>query len=248
MVRRQLAGIPAAALISLAGCNSPIAPESRTTDNVHVTGQVLAFHGPSEFRGTGAPDLLGWVDTGDGGAPTGQIPLDESGRFDLAVPRGARVRLYAGGTTGNERYQPCAVTITAAANVHRDVRIVDDYRVIGAAVPPVFLERTRILSGVVYETAPGGGRRPVPFATVTVGGYREWQNERGWPIANTRTDNDGRYIICGLEGDLNANVYVFKNPIQDVTESVVGLDGDTVLDIDMNIATATPALLRRSRR
>jgi hypothetical protein len=248
MERLQRVGIPVAVLLLAAGCHPPTAPESRDPQNVHVTGQLLAYHGPTEFSAIGGPDLLGWVDPGDGGAPTGRIPLDENGRFDLAVPRGARVRLYAGGTTSNELYQPCAVTITAAGNVQRNVRIVDDYDVIGAAVPPAFLERTRILSGVVYENVPGGGRRPVPFATVTVGGYREWQNERGWPIANTRTDDAGRYIICGLEGDQSATVYVFKNPIRDVTESFVGLAGDTVLDIDLNTAIAAPALLRRSGR
>ena len=31
------------------------APESRNPENVHVTGQVLAFHGPSEFSAIGGP-------------------------------------------------------------------------------------------------------------------------------------------------------------------------------------------------
>jgi len=156
------------------------------------------YYRPSEFSAVGGGDLYGWI---EGSGPTGRIALGNDGRFDLAVVRGSRVRLYAGGTTGNELYQPCAVTIVADRDVTRDVRIVGDYSLIGAGIPPAFLEGTRILSGTVYEAVAGGGRRPMPFATVSVGGYREWQHELGWPIANTRTDADGRYVICGLESD-----------------------------------------------
>ena len=244
MSRRRFGALPVAFLIAATGCSSPTAPEP--APEVHVTGQVLAYYRPTEFSTISGAQLYGWVEAGGSSGPTGLIALDTSGRFDLLVERGARVRLYAGGTTGNEIYQPCAVTVVADRDVHRDVRVVWDYSLIGAAVPPAFLDRTRILSGIVYENVPGG-RQPVPFATVTVGGYREWENERGWPIANTRTDKDGRYIICGLEADANANIYVFKNPIRDVTESFVGLTGDTVLDIDLHTAIAAPALLSRRR-
>jgi hypothetical protein len=243
MKRRPFAAILAALLIPAAGCHAPTAPDSAAPRDVHVTGQVLAYSTPTAFTAIGGAFLYGWVDTSTSGEPTGRIPLDENGRFDLVVERGARVRLYAGGTTGDELYQPCAVTVVADRDVHRDVRIIEDYSLIGAAVPPAFLERTRILSGVVYENVPGGGRQPVPFATVTVGGYREWQNERGWPIANTRTDMNGRYLICGLDADASANVYVFKNPIRDVTESVIGLSDNTVLDIDLS--GAVPGITRR---
>ena len=231
MGRLSFIGIPLAVATLAAGCNSPISPSSpNETATVHVTGHVQAYYGPSESGSIGGAELYGWI---DGSGSAGRIPLTTDGRFDLTVPRGSHVRLYAGGTTMNELYQPCAVTILADGDVTRDVRIVEDYRLIGAAVPPAFLEGTRILSGTIYEAAADGGRRPVPFATVSVGGYREYQHELGWPIANTRTDADGRYVICGLEGNPTAKIYVYKNPLQQVHESVVELSGDAVLDIEL---------------
>jgi hypothetical protein len=231
MGRLSFVAIPLAVVTLAVGCHSPIAPDSESAPTtVHVTGHVQAYYRPSEFSSIGGADLFGWI---EGRGPTGRIPLDNGGRFDLPVARGSRVHLYAGGTTGNELYQPCAVTVVADRDVTRDVRIVQDYSLIGAGVPPAFLEGTRILSGAVFEAVAGGGRRPVPFATVSVGGYREYQHELGWPIANTRTDADGRYVICGLEGSTTATVYVYKNPIQQVHESVVELGSDTVLDIEL---------------
>lgn len=244
MGRRSFVSIPVVVVMFTAGCQSPPAPDPPNAQTVHVSGRVLAYHGPSEFSPIGGAHLVGWIDAGGRGRPTGPIPLDENARFDLAVERGARVRLYAGGNTSNEIYQPCAVTIVANGDVNRDVRVVDDYDVIGAAVPPAFLERTRILSGVVYETVPGVGRRPVPFATVSLGGFRDWSHDLGWPIANTRTDSDGRYIICGLEADPSASIYVI-NPIHELFVSVVGLSGDTLLDVELTRTNAPQTTARR---
>jgi hypothetical protein len=209
-----------------------------------VTGRVLAYHQPSAFNAIGGATLLGWIEDAGGSRPTGPIALDDGGRFDLAVRHGARVRLYAGGDRGSEIYQPCAVSLTANGNITRDVRVVNDYRVIGAAVPPVFLEETRTLSGVVYETVPGGGRRPLPFATVSVGGFREFDQELGWPIANTRTDADGRYVICGLEAETSAKVYVVSFTHEMVVTDVA-LPSDTVLDVELTPQIARRPLLRK---
>lgn len=141
------------------------------------------------------------------------------------------MRLYAGGSPGDEIYQPCAVTIDASTDVSRDVRVVDDYDVIGAAIPPVFLDRTRILSGQIFEMVDGR-RQPVAFATVSVGGYQDYSIDLGWPIANTRTDADGRYIFCGLESDTRATVFV-ANPVHGMFVSDVEMGGDTVLDVEL---------------
>ena len=234
------------ALISAwsAGCSGPSAPGAPESTTVHVTGRVLAYHQAASFNPIGGATLLAWIADAGGSRPAGPIPLDSNGRFDLVVERGARVRLYAGGDRGSEIYQPCAVTLTANGNVNRDVRVVNDYRVIGAAVPPVFLQDTRTLSGLVYESMPDGGRRPLPFATVSIGGFREFDHELGWPIANTRTDADGRYVICGLEADTSAKVYVV-NFTHEMSVTDVPLTGDTVLDVELTPEIARQPLGRK---
>jgi hypothetical protein len=232
MRQHLLVGIAVVAVMFTAACEPLVAPDPPTGSAVHVSGRVLAYYHATEFSAIGGAKLVGWVDGGAHGGPTGRIPLDVNGRFDVTVERGVRLRLYAGGGTGDEIYQPCAVTVVATGNVSRDVTVVDDYSIIGAAIPPSFLEGTRILSGQVYETVPGVGRQPVPFATVSVAGFRDWNHDLGWPIAITRSDQDGRYIICGLEGEATATVYVI-NPIHEMSVFVVDLNGDTVLDIEL---------------
>jgi hypothetical protein len=232
MSRRPYCGIPAVVVLFATGCGSAPAPDPTPDGStVKVSGRVLSYSGPSEFAAIGGARLFGWVDTNGEGRATGQIPLDFNGRFTLVVNRGSRVRLYAGGGTWDEMYQPCAVTIDASADVTRDVRVVNDYDVIGAAIPPAFLERTRVLSGQVYEVVDGR-RQPVPFATVSVGGYRDFSTDLGWPIANTRTDADGRYVICGLEAETSATLFVV-NPIHLMFESLVEFSGDTILDVEL---------------
>lgn len=226
---RSLVGIPMVVVMLAAGCESPAAPDR--TGPVHVSGRVLAYYRPSEFAPIGGARLNAWVETDGRGAPA-RIPLDDQARFTVTVERGSRVRLYAGGGTSNEIYQPCAVTVLAASDVNRDVRVVGDYSIIGRAIPPAFLEETRILSGQVYETIPGVGRQPVPMATVAVGGFNDWGYDLGWPIANTRADSDGHYIICGLEADTRVTVYVATQG-REMVVSTVTLSGDTVLDIEL---------------
>jgi len=231
MGRRLLLGVQTAIVMLAAGCESVSAPDPNA-QTVHVSGRVLAYYRPTEFS-AGPRNLVGWIEAEGNSRSTGPIPFDESGRFNLTVERGARVRLYAGGGRSDEIYQPCAVTVVANRDVFRDVAVVYDYSLIGAAVPPAFLEHTRVLSGAVYETTRGGRREPVRFATVYVGGIREYGQDVGWPIANTRTDNDGRYIICGLEGDSTATVYVTNPAHQTFVSTPLVLSGDAVLDIEL---------------
>lgn len=225
---RSLVGIPMVVMLTV-GCESPAAPDR--TGPVHISGRVLAYYRPSEFSPIGGAGLRALVETAGRGTPA-RIPLDDQARFTVTVERGSRVRLYAGGGTFNEIYQPCAVTVLADSDVNRDVRVVGDYSIIGRAIPPVFLEQTRILSGQVYETIPGVGRQPVPMATVAVGGFNDWGYDLGWPIANTRADSDGQYIICGLEADTRVTVYAATQG-REMVVSTVTLTGDTVLDVEL---------------
>ena len=256
MNRRFLLVISALAAMFTAACDSPAKPDPPTHSDaeslVHVTGQVLAYSSATTFSAISGANLVGWIDGGAHSGPIGRIPLDASARFDVIVDRGARVRLYAGGGTGDEIYQPCAVTVVANGNVSRDVKVVYDYSIIGAAIPASFLDSTRILSGEVYESVAGAGRKPVAFATISVNGFRDWSHDLGWPIAITRTDKDGRYIVCGLEADTSATVYVI-DPLHDMLVSDVDLKSDTVLDIDLSrppaaSTTAFASALSRRKR
>jgi hypothetical protein len=239
MRRLRFLGIPAAVVILTTACESPIAPDPATGSTVRVTGRVLAYYRATAYSAISGANLVGWIEGGEHAGPTGRIPLNANGWFDMTVDRGARVRLYAGGGTWDELYQPCAVTILAATNVFRDVNLVGDYSLIGAAVPPSFLKGTRTLSGQVFETDQNGGRRPLPWATVSIGGFRAWETEIGWPIAITRTDSDGRYIICGLEANASATVYAL-GATHEMTVTTVDLRGDTALDIELT-RPAAPA-------
>jgi hypothetical protein len=244
-MRRPYFGIPAVAVLLAAGCGSAMAPDPPDAPKVKVSGRVLSYSGPSRFDAISGARLFGWIEAGGQGRPTGQIPLDASGRFTVVVDRGARVRLYAGGQPGDEMYQPCAVSVEASADVTRDVRVVNDYAVIGAAIPPSFLERTRTLSGQVYELVDGR-REPVPFATVSVGGFQDFSTDIGWPIANTRTDADGRYVICGLETESSATVFVVQS-LHEKFEIFVEFNGDTQLDVELTRTSATGMSSRSGR-
>jgi len=244
MRRRLLLAMSVVVLIFTAACDSHLTPDpptaSESSSIVHVSGQVLAYSSATTFNPISGANLVGWADGGEHSGPTGPIPLDSNARFTLIVDRGARLRLYAGGGTGDEIYQPCAVTVVANGNVSRDVKVVADYSIIGAAIPRSFLDGTRILSGQVYESVPGVGRQPVPFATVSVNGFRDWNHDFGWPIAITRTDNDGRYIICGLEADTSASVYVIDWR-HEMLIADVDLKSDAVLDLDVSRTVDAPA-------
>ena len=70
------------------------------------------------------------------------------------------------------------------------------------------------------------------MATVAVGGFNDWGYDLGWPIANTRADSDGQYIICGLEADTRVTVYAATQG-REMVVSTVTLSGDTVLDVEL---------------
>src|SRR5262245_10335304 len=147
MGRGLLLSVQAVMVMLAAACGSVSAPSPLDAQTVRVSGRILAYYRPTQFS-EGPRNLIGWIDTEGNSRSTGPVPFDANGRFNLTVERGARVRLYAGGDRGDEIYQPCAVTIVADHDVERDVKVVYDYSLIGAAVPAAFLEHTRVLSGV----------------------------------------------------------------------------------------------------
>jgi hypothetical protein len=55
----------------------------------------------------------------------------------------------------------------------------------------------RLISGVVYEVI-GGERRPAANA------YVAYDPLDGFPLAMTRTDTEGRFLLCGIPSDVSA--------------------------------------------
>lgn len=113
-----------------------------------------------------------------------------------------------------------AVTLASDASVH--LSISTEVVTTGLPVAP----NLRHVSGVVFETTEAG-RRPVQGAAV------------GWePIylgsvaAHTRTDEEGRYRLCGLPREL-IDVGLYASWGRSYVHKSVAPGGDAVVDFEV---------------
>jgi hypothetical protein len=149
----------------------------------------------------------------------GMAPVitDADGRYQFSnVPNG-QVFLFGGAP---HAYQPCvAIATVSGANGEKDIELVDS-----AVTRPVTAADSPILSGIVYRSTDAG-RQPVAGAAI--------EFEYSGPIvAQTITDAQGRYSLCGLptgRGGLDVWLNGFA-----VAGSVVYISGDQVLDFDLS--------------
>jgi hypothetical protein len=126
---------------------------------------------------------------------------------------------------GGPGEQVCAVTIVPTGDTVADVHTVVDTSLLGASLPSMLREMTPTLSGAVYENTLEG-RQPVPNARVELDGL----GGLGLPIAETRTDADGRYVLCAVPQI--AGLYLYASaPGFDLFELGHDLLGLTTLDI-----------------
>jgi hypothetical protein len=112
--------------------------------------------------------------------------------------------------------------------VTRDVHKVVDPHQLGGHLPSELLAETPTLSGVVFELTPDGERRPIESAEVQTDGL----GGLGWITAGTLTDEEGRYVLCGFQGETSTYVIASKagfRPLQATTR----LTGNTTLDIEL---------------
>lgn len=144
---------------------------------------------------TGAQLLAGhragiWIERPLSAGPAGAVTSDSSGRFTFDVPADALVRLY---TRTPELLQPCLSTIRVD-QAEATLRVVATSQILEARDwPGIAVERQG--SGTVFEET-STGRQPSADAWVQVdGAYGD-----GRPLADTRTDANGRFVVCGLEG------------------------------------------------
>jgi hypothetical protein len=187
-----------------------------------ISGTVW-LHTAAGVRPFANSSVFGWIAFGTRGQTTGRIPTDANGRYTLPAPVGSRVRLGIGGGA----YQPCAVTVSGDSDTTRDIHAVDDPRQLGARLPPQLLADTPTVSGQVFELDEGG-RRPVADVRVESDGLFGL----GLVTATTLSDADGRYVLCGFQGEASTVVFASKTGYQ-LFEATTPINGNTTLNIEL---------------
>jgi hypothetical protein len=155
------------------------------------------------------------------------VTSDTAGRFSFETPSDALVRLYTG---TKELFQPCLSTVRVG-QTEATIRVVAESHLLQARDWPDFAVE-RLLSGTVFEVSPTG-RRASADAWVQVDGvYGD-----GRPLADTRTDANGRFVVCGLEGEPRHALVVAK-PGYQLAYARLPTAGGGPLDIDLRVCIA----------
>lgn len=124
-----------------------------------------------------------------GGSLLTHVRTDESGRYELPrLTPGARLQVMA---NKQGYFQQCAEEITVGETPHLDIQLIAEANLSSSSdtvppSPPGF----RRVAGVVYEPTTQG-RRPIANRPV----FYDWVLD---PAARTRTDDHGRFLLCGL--------------------------------------------------
>jgi hypothetical protein len=115
---------------------------------------------------------------------------DAAGRYVIArLPDGAPVWVTA---HKDGFVQQCAATALVRAGVNLDLQLTSIANL--STAQPLSGAGSRTVSGTVFESTPAG-RRPV--ADTAVSAYSEALYYAD-PVAFTRSDAAGRYLLCGL--------------------------------------------------
>src|SRR5688572_16407894 len=176
-------GESSAPAVTIPTAPTPAAP---TFPTVTLTGTVIE-------RASGAPASGASVGVGSaqGSAPwtgsPGSARADGEGRYQLKVredPGPAYVKAWKAGYV-----QQCAVSVTLQMDVNVDLTITPFADVVTNGLPTA--PNLRHISGVVYELTDSGRQ---PLANAWVG----WDALLDAVVAETRTDAQGRYRLCGM--------------------------------------------------
>jgi hypothetical protein len=176
-----------------------------------LSGVVSTAQGPVK-----GADISVWVSQSNSGRHFGVVTTDAQGRYSLnGVPQGFVV-MYAsrGGYT-----QPCAATLAFNMNATLNIELVS----LDSPLPPRTIAAPT-LSGIVFETTEGG-RRPIGGVDILM----EWLPDL--VTATTRTDAEGRYLLCGVPtGHIDVSALKVGYGITDVA---VQFQSDAVLDLEL---------------
>ena len=213
-----------------ATAGSPTGPTPQT-----ITGQLAmrTITGSAWVHSTSTPQSMAgltaeiWLERPGTTYPAGSVTSDAVGRFSFDAPADALVRLYAG---TKEFFQPCLSTVRVG-HTEATIRVVAKSQLLQAREWPDFAV-AQVLSGTVFEATPMG-RQPSVDAFVQVDGvYGD-----GRPLADTRTDEHGRFVVCGLEGAPRHALVVGKPEYQLAFVAIPAHEGGP-LDVELHVCTA----------
>lgn len=203
--------------------NTPPRPQSSPTPLIVASGTIWA-HFADGVRPYANARFSGYVFEPQRGYTLGWMTTDARGGYEVSFPQDARVVLFA----GSSAYQPCAVTLTGTGTISRDIRVVSDTQQLGARLPPELAAQEPTLSGVVYETT-ATGRQPLSGVVLELDAF----GGMGIVSALTMTDDEGRYVFCGLADQQSTYLFALR-PGYRSFERTVALNGQNVeLDIEM---------------
>jgi hypothetical protein len=155
-----------------------------------------------------------WIQESNGGR-TQWVSTDQTGRYIVQVPRS---RVFAVAAHPPDQQQPCL----ASAMVDRDTTLDVEVAPTGSSTTPP-AAASPLITGFVYETTPQG-RTPVRGVYVSVDAAND-----AW-VANTQTDDTGRFFLCRVNTPVQ--MVVSLSGYQDVWKSIGGTN-DMAMEIEL---------------
>jgi hypothetical protein len=120
--------------------------------------------------------------------------------------------------------QQCATAVTLATATSADLTLTPkaDVAIVGLPTVP----NSRQIGGTVYTTKDGLRQ---PFAGAWVG----WEMSMDTVVADTLTDSQGRYRLCGMPKDRISGLYAVKAGTSSPVYTELAAGGDAVVDFDL---------------
>jgi hypothetical protein len=157
----------------------------------------------------------------DGGSGT----TDAAGRYSIAVRRPEEAAAAVWAVARKTGYvQQCVASATVPAAASLDMRLTSLANL--SAARPQSGPGSRTVSGTVFESTTTG-RLPVEGASVG------WQGLFDAVVAETRSDEEGRYLLCGLPLGPFSGLFAQKLGYGAVSYGTVNAGSDGNVDIEL---------------
>jgi hypothetical protein len=167
------------------------------------------------------------------GTELGRVTAAADGSFSISGIDTDLDPIFVFGGFGGFR-QPCAAPATVGGI--RDIDVVIDPALSGANLP-MDLTTPVTVSGTVSETL-SGTQQPAAFAFVAVFYGRPDIDDAGWYVAETLTDANGAYELCGLP----SGMYTVQAGLAALFGEAPVTIGSTPATVDILLAPLTSSL------